>query len=88
MICDGASKGMCIGGVFGGINSGVKDTTTDIFLESAHFNAKWIRRTSMRHNLRTDAAKVFEKGSDPNIALYALKRAALLMKELGGGNCQ
>jgi phenylalanyl-tRNA synthetase beta chain len=85
MICDGNSKGMCIGGVFGGINSGVKDTTTDIFLESAHFNAKWIRRTSMRHNLRTDAAKVFEKGSDPNIAGYALKRAALLMKELGGG---
>jgi phenylalanyl-tRNA synthetase beta chain len=85
MICNGASEGMCIGGVFGGINSGVKEETRDIFLESAHFNAKWIRRTSMRHNLRTDAAKVFEKGSDPNIALYALKRAALLMKELGGG---
>jgi phenylalanyl-tRNA synthetase beta chain len=85
MICDGASKGMCIGGVFGGVTSGVKETTRDIFLESAHFNAKWIRRTSMRHNLRTDAAKVFEKGSDPNIAVHALKRAAMLMKELGGG---
>ena len=85
MICDGKEQGMCIGGVYGGINSGVKETTTDIFLESAHFNPKWIRRTSMGHNLRTDAAKVFEKGSDPNVALYALKRAALLMKELGGG---
>ncbi|MCB0563475.1 MAG: phenylalanine--tRNA ligase subunit beta [Phaeodactylibacter sp.] len=85
MICDGNEQGMCIGGVYGGINSGVKDTTTDIFLESAHFNPKWIRRTSMGHNLRTDAAKVFEKGSDPNVSLYALKRAALLMKELGGG---
>jgi len=85
MICNGEEEGMCIGGVFGGINSGVKETTTEIFLESAHFNPKWIRRSSMRHNLRTDAAKVFEKGSDPNIAEYALKRAALLMKELGGG---
>lgn len=85
MICDGASKGMCIGGVFGGINSGVKDATQNIFLESAHFHAKTIRRTSMRHNLRTDAAKVFEKGSDPNISLFALKRAALLIKELAGG---
>lgn len=85
MICDGASKGMCIGGVFGGIGSGVTETTRDIFLESAHFNPQWIRRSSMRHNLRTDAAKVFEKGSDPNITVYALKRAALLMKELGGG---
>lgn len=85
MICNGREEGMCIGGVYGGINSGVKDDTTDIFLESAHFNPKWIRRTSMGHNLRTDAAKVFEKGSDPNIAVYALKRAAMLMKELGGG---
>ena len=85
MICDGNSKGMCIGGVFGGLNSGVTDNTKNIFLESAHFNAKWIRRTSMRHNLRTDAAKVFEKGSDPNVSVYALKRAVLLMKELAGG---
>jgi len=76
---------MCIAGVFGGIGSGVTENTTDIFLESAHFNAKWVRRTSMGHNLRTDAAKVFEKGSDPNIVVYALKRAALLMKELAGG---
>ncbi len=85
MICNGESEGMCIGGVLGGLHSGVKETTTDIFLESAHFNAKWIRRTSMRHNLRTDAAKVFEKGSDPNLTVYALKRAALLIQELAGG---
>ncbi|MEL7118551.1 MAG: phenylalanine--tRNA ligase subunit beta [Bacteroidota bacterium] len=85
MICDGDSAGMCIGGVFGGIKSGVSDSTTSIFLESAHFNAKSIRRSSMRHNLRTDAAKVFEKGSDPNIAVYALKRAVQLIKELAGG---
>lgn len=85
MICNGASEGMCIGGVFGGIGSGVTDNTKNIFLEAAHFNAKWIRRSSMRHNLRTDAAKVFEKGSDPNLTVYALKRAALLIQELAGG---
>lgn len=85
MICDGASKGMCIAGVFGGIGSGVTDETTNIFLESAHFNAKWIRKTSMKHLLRTDAAMCFEKGSDPNLTLYALKRAALLFQELAGG---
>ena len=85
MICDGASNGMCIGGVFGGLNSGVTDTTKNIFLEAAHFNAKWIRRSSTRHLLRTDAAKVFEKGSDPNVTKYALQRAAMLIKELAGG---
>lgn len=85
MICDGESKGMCIGGVFGGLNSGVTDSTKNIFLESAHFNSMSIRRTSTRHNLRTDAAKVFEKGSDPNVSVYALKRAAMMMVELAGG---
>ncbi len=85
MICDGDSNGMCIGGVFGGIRSGLKDSTKNIFLESAHFNAKWIRRTSTHHDLRTDAAKVFEKGSDPNICVFALKRAAALIVELAGG---
>jgi phenylalanyl-tRNA synthetase beta chain len=85
MICDGEGKGMCIGGVFGGIDSGVTDNTTSIFLEAAHFNAGWIRRSSMSHNLRTDAAKVFEKGSDPNITVFALKRAAMLIKELANG---
>ncbi len=86
MICDGEDRGMCIAGVFGGINSGVTDSTTDIFLESAHFNALWVRRTSTRHLLYTDAAKTFEKGSDPNICVTALKRAALLIKELAGGS--
>ncbi len=85
IICDGNSKGMCIGGVFGSLNSGVADGTTSIFLESAHFNAQWIRRSSTRHDLRTDAAKVFEKGSDPNLCVFALKRAAALMVELAGG---
>ncbi len=85
MICDGDSNGMCIAGVFGGLKSGVTDTTTNIFLEAAHFNAKTTRKTSFHHDLRTDAAKVFEKGSDPNITVYALKRAAQLIKELAGG---
>ena len=85
MICDGESNGMCIAGVFGGLRSGVSTQTVNIFLESAHFNPIFIRRTSVRHNLRTDAARVFEKGSDPNIAVYALKRAALLIQELAGG---
>ncbi len=85
MICDGNRDGLCIAGVFGGIGSGVTDTTKNIFLESAHFEAGSIRRTSTRHLLRTDAAKVFEKGSNPNINVIALKRACLLIKELAGG---
>ena len=85
MICDGQSNGMCIGGVFGGLHSGVKTGTSRIFLESAHFNAKYIRRSSMHHDLRTDAARIFEKGSDPNMTVFALKRAALLICELAGG---
>lgn len=85
MICDGDSNGMCIAGVFGGMKSGVKETTTNIFLESAFFNAISIRRTSMRHLLRTDAATRFEKGTDPNGTLYALQRAALLILECAGG---
>lgn len=84
MICDGSGHPMCIGGVFGGLDSGVTDSTTSIFLESAHFNAGYVRRSSMKHNLRTDAAKVFEKGSDPNICVDALKRAALLLQEYAG----
>jgi len=85
MICNGSGEPMCIGGVFGGAGSGVKDDTTAIFLESAHFEATGIRNTSMRHLLRTDAAKVFEKGSDPNITVMALKRAVKLLRELCGG---
>jgi len=86
MICDGQHKPMCMGGIFGGAKSGVTATTTRIFLESAHFDPKFIRRSSMRHNLRTDAAKVFEKGSDPNMVVFALKRAARMICELAGGH--
>ncbi|MFK8103173.1 MAG: phenylalanine--tRNA ligase subunit beta [Saprospiraceae bacterium] len=86
MICDGEGKGMCIAGVFGGIASGVTEATKNIFLESAHFEAIQLRRSSTRHLLFTDASKIFEKGSDPNVTLYALKRAALLIKELAGGS--
>ncbi len=85
MICDGESNGMCIAGVFGGSKSGVTDETKNIFLESACFDAKTIRRSSTRHLLRTDAATCFEKGVDPNITIDALKRAALLIQELAGG---
>lgn len=85
MVCDGNSYPMCIGGVFGGFDSGVKDDTTGIFLESAWFHPRTIRRSMLRHNLRTDAAWSFEKGVDPNGTLTALKRAALLICELTGG---
>ena len=85
MICGGKDDPMCIAGVFGGADSGVSEGTTRIFLESAHFEAGTVRRSSMRHNLRTDAARIFEKGSDPNVVVYALKRAALLLEELAGG---
>ncbi|MDR0734052.1 MAG: phenylalanine--tRNA ligase subunit beta [Dysgonamonadaceae bacterium] len=84
MICSPAG-GMCIGGVFGGLHSGVKDSTTDIFLESACFNPAWIRKTARRHGLHTDASFLFERGVDPNSTIYALKRAALLIKEIAGG---
>lgn len=86
MICDGESHGMCIAGVFGGANSGVTEQTTNVFLESAYFDPSSIRRTSMRHLLRTDAATRYEKGADPNISVYALKRAALMIQELAGGS--
>ncbi len=82
MICDIDSNPLCMGGVYGGYDSGVSDSTKRIFLESAYFDAKSIRVSSMKHNLRTDAAMVFEKGADPSITILALKRAANLMKEL------
>lgn len=86
MICDGASTPMCIGGVFGGADSGVTESTTGIFLEAAVFNSKWIRRTMLRHGLRTDSAWVFEKGVDPaDNNTLALTRAALLIEQLTGG---
>ena len=84
MICS-AERPMCIGGVFGGLDSGVSDTTVNVFLESAYFNPVSIRRSAKRHGLSTDASFRFERGIDPNIQIYALKRAALLMKELAGG---
>lgn len=84
MIC-GAKGPMCIGGVFGGLNSGVTEKTTDIFLESAYFNPTSIRKTARRHGLSTDASFRYERGTDPNICLYALKLAALLIQEVAGG---
>ena len=84
MICS-AERPMCIGGVFGGLDSGISDTTTNVFLESAYFNPVSIRRSAKRHGLNTDASFRFERGVDPNMQVYALKRAALLMKELAGG---
>ena len=85
MICND-KEGMCIGGVFGGIDSGVSNKTTSIFLESAYFHPTYIRKTSTRHGLRTDAAVRYEKGADINMVLPALKRAAMLIKELAGGS--
>lgn len=84
MICN-AEEPMCIAGVFGGLKSGVTDETTDIFLESACFNPTWVRKTARRQGLNTDSSFRFERGVDPNDTLYALKRAALLVKELAGG---
>lgn len=85
MICNGASEGMCIAGVFGGVKSGITENTTNVFLESAYFSPNYIRKTSMHHQLKTDASFRYERGTDPNITVYALKRAALLIKELAGG---
>ncbi|MEP7250863.1 MAG: phenylalanine--tRNA ligase subunit beta [Ginsengibacter sp.] len=86
MICDGEERPMCFGGVFGGIDSGVTNTTQNVFLESAWFDPSSIRKTSFRHNLRTEAAIRFEKGVDIDSTVKALKRAVLLMKEIAGGN--
>ncbi|MGC8866243.1 MAG: phenylalanine--tRNA ligase subunit beta [Bacteroidales bacterium] len=84
MICN-TEEPMCIGGVFGGLHSGVTENTVNVFLESACFNPSYIRKTSRRHQLFTDASFRFERGSDPEITLYALKRAALLIQEIAGG---
>ncbi|WP_196888603.1 phenylalanine--tRNA ligase subunit beta [Aureivirga sp. CE67] len=85
MICDAESNPMCIAGVFGGEHSGVTENTTSVFLESAYFNPVSIRKTAKRHGLNTDASFRFERGIDPNITKYALKRAALLITEIAGG---
>jgi phenylalanyl-tRNA synthetase beta chain len=84
MICD-EKEPLCIAGVFGGKESGVSETTTAIFLESAYFNPVSIRKTAKRHQLNTDASFRFERGIDPTITEYALKRAALLIQEVAGG---
>jgi phenylalanyl-tRNA synthetase beta chain len=84
MICH-AEEGMCIAGVYGGLHSGVKDSTKSIFLESACFSPSFIRRTSTRHQLRTDAATRFEKGTDPGQTVTVLKRTAQLIREICGG---
>jgi phenylalanyl-tRNA synthetase beta chain len=84
MICN-ADSPMCIAGVFGGADSGVTNDTTSIFLESAYFSPIWVRRTAQRFSLKTDSSFRFERGTDPNMPLYALKRAALLILEVAGG---
>jgi phenylalanyl-tRNA synthetase beta chain len=84
MICN-AEEGMCIAGVFGGAKSGVTSSTKNIFLESAYFNPVSIRKTARRHGLHTDASFRFERGTDPNITVWALKRAAVMMKDIAGG---
>lgn len=83
MICN-ASEPMCIGGVFGGLDSGVTEATTKVFLESACFSPVHIRKTARRHGLNTDASFRFERGIDPNAVVYVLKRAALMIKALTG----
>jgi len=85
MICD-ADKPMCIGGVFGGLSSGVTETTQNVFLESAYFHPVSIRKTAKRHGLNTDASFRYERGCDPTNTIYVLKRCALLIQEVAGGS--
>ena len=84
MICD-SHKPMCIGGVFGGLTSGVTEATKNVFLESAYFHPVSIRKTARRHGLNTDASFRFERGCDPTNTIYVLKRCALLIQEVAGG---
>jgi phenylalanyl-tRNA synthetase beta chain len=84
MICN-ANEPMCIAGVFGGQKSGISENTKNVFLESAYFNPTWVRKCARRHQLSTDASFRFERGIDPNGVVYALKQAAMLIKELAGG---
>ncbi len=85
MICDGDNNPMCIAGVFGGEKTGVTSNTTTIFLESAYFNPVSIRKTAKRHTLNTDASFRFERGTDPEVVIFALKRAAILISEIADG---
>ena len=84
MICNGEAP-MCIAGVFGGLDSGVTEITQNVFLESAYFNPVSIRKTARRHGLNTDASFRFERGCDPTNTIYILKRCALLIQEVAGG---
>ncbi|MBQ8450615.1 MAG: phenylalanine--tRNA ligase subunit beta [Bacteroidaceae bacterium] len=84
MICN-AEEPMCIAGVFGGLDSGTTEETKNVFLESAYFHPTWVRKTARRHGLQTDSSFRFERGTDPNCVIYALKQAAMLIKELAGG---
>lgn len=84
MICN-TREPMCIAGVFGGLDSGVTEATTSVFLESAYFNPTSVRKTARRHGLNTDSSFRFERGVDPNNSLYVLRLAALMVKELAGG---
>lgn len=84
MICN-AEEPMCIAGVFGGLESGTTEETKNVFLESAYFHPTWIRKSARRHGLQTDASFRYERGTDPNAVIYALKQAAILIKELAGG---
>ena len=85
LVIANANEAMCIAGVFGGNKSGVSEKTTSIFLEAAYFNPISVRKTAKRHGLNTDASFRFERGVDPNRVIYAMKRAALLIKKLAGG---
>lgn len=87
MICN-VNDGMCIAGVFGGLQSGVTEQTKDVFLESAYFNPTWVRKTARRHGLNTDSSFRFERGADPNNTVYVLKRAAMLIKEIADGEIE
>ncbi|MBO5895042.1 MAG: phenylalanine--tRNA ligase subunit beta [Alistipes sp.] len=84
MICS-AERPMCIAGVYGGQDSGISDETVNVFIESAYFHPVWVRKTAKRFGINTDASFRFERGVDPNIQVFALKRAAMLMQELAGG---
>ncbi|MBR4913128.1 MAG: phenylalanine--tRNA ligase subunit beta [Bacteroidales bacterium] len=84
MICN-EKEGMCLAGVYGGLHSGITENTTRLFLESAYFNPVCIRKTAKRHGLKTDASFRYERGCDPSITVYALKRAVELVLELAGG---
>ncbi len=86
LVISNGEESMCIAGVFGGIKSGVTEETTSIFLESACFDPVYIRKTARHHQLNTDASFRFERGSDPNMTVWALKRAAMLIKDIAGGS--